>query len=67
MRKESSDGNYAVIFTRTEGLTNSPVQGLKWSHDQPCAYTDQYFWLESSSQAERFVHEAEIVAFRDAC
>ena len=37
-----------MAFTRTEGETNTPIQSLKWSLGEPCAYTDEDNWFDQS-------------------
>lgn len=36
------DDEPILVWSRTEGLTNSPLQSVLWSAGHPCAYGDQW-------------------------
>ena len=41
------DANQLLIaFTRTDGMTNTPIQSLKWTAGIPCAYPEQKPWYD---------------------
>ena len=39
---ESAGIGPIIVYSRTDGATNTPLQQVFWSAGEPCAYSDEY-------------------------